>query len=428
MNYNSGYKYNFRINEGGLGYNSIKFRIIINVYDTIKMSDSISKIAALISVFEQPKFFDFISVTALYSTNEKFVIQSDLKTFGLFIVFENLKLTDKISKILVALYLADKVSILDEIKQLNTIISKEEYFSIDDISSLETLINIAEKYKLNDAKNIFAFIQKNETGILMDREPRKAISDFVIGKIDEFDNAFDWIVPFDMMVDWKNSTIQVMPQTESNYVEMPGVDGSIPEYTVYKNRIMNIVAYTKDGLTTLEKEQIKKDIVRILDSTKHETKKMTFTAADTAFDVKYSGAADINEGPSFVKATIPLEAGPYAYPLFEQEVLGSGLLVNNGAIDVGPVNYISSGATNPSFQLGDIVYTWKGTVPANNTLVIDHEAYMCYLEDKFGNRTNALVNLTGDFQRIPKESSVSITALGNTENYLYTTIKERILW
>lgn len=428
MNYNSGYKYNFHVNEGGLGYNSIQYRIIINLYDTIRLNDTISKLAAFISVFERPKFADFITSTALHAANEDFVLETDYKTFGLFTVFENLKISDEMSEVFVALYLADKFPVLDEIKQLNTVITTRENFSIEEIPSIDALITVAEKYKLDYAKKLFTLIQKYETELILDKEPRKAISDFVVGKIDEMDNAFDWIVPFDMMVDWKNSTIQVMPQTESNYIEMPGVDGSIPEYTVYKNRIFNIIAYSQDGLTTYEKEELKKDIVRILDSTKHQTKKLTFQASSTAFDVKYAGAADISEGPSFVKVNIPFEAGPYGYPLFDNEVFGSGLLVNNGAADVGCVNHISGGAVNPSFQLGDVIYRWNGTVPKEETLIIDHESYMCYLEDKFGNRTNALVNLTGNFQRIPKESSVTITALGNTESYLYTTLKERLLW
>ena len=83
---------------------------------------------------------------------------------------------------------------------------------------------------------------------------------------------------------------------------------------------------------------------------------------------------------------------------------------------------------NPSFQLGTITYTWEGTVPEDTTLYIDHNNYTCYLETVKGTRTNVIDKLTGEFQTIPKASSIAITALGNTGDYLVTKLKEKILW
>lgn len=424
MNYNSGYKYNSKFNL----YNSVIYKYIVNVYEVLRLNDAITRRTAFIALFESQKIADYLSTAITWSFDETIEMYDKSDNFVLFDIAEKLNIKDDFSDLVVMLYLMDKVNILDELAYLNAFINQTDSINVKDISNIEAFIEQLDKFGFNESKDLFALISEFESLNISDKNPRKAISDFYIGHQEGFDNAFTWLFPFDMMIDEKNSTIQVMPQTESNYIEMQGVDGSIVENTIYKNRLFNIIAYTKDGLTKFEKEEIKKEITRILDATKHETKKLTVQSADVSFDVKYSGLADIAEGPSFVKATIPLETSPYGYPLFDREVYGSGLILNDGQSNVGCVNYISAGCVNPEFQLGTITYRWNGTVPDNMTLIIDHEAYMCYLESAHGYRKNAITNLTGNFQRIPKESSIVLLANANTENYIRTTLKERILW
>ena len=373
MKYNSGRKYNTRNQEYWFCYNTNTFRFYIEIYEQVNARESAYNIAALLYVLDSSKTVDdFNNIVALIKESENYKLNESVKNEAIY------KITDS--------------------------------YKASDLSSLRTLIAQYDKFSAND------------------RTPVTAVSDFVIGKVDGLDNAYDWITPFNLKVDWVNSSIQVAPQTESSYIEMPGVDGSLVEYTVYKNRMFSIMAYSQQGMTVYEKEMLKKEIGRILDSTKNETKKLTFQSPSISFDAKYSGAADISEGPSFVRATIPLETSPYGYPLFDNETYGSGLIKNGGCADVGCVHKISSGAVNPSFTLGEIKYTWNGTVSSGYTLVINHEDYSCYLEDANGNKTNALTKLTGEFQKIPKESSVALTAHGNTGNYLLTTIKERYIW
>lgn len=429
MDYNKEYYYNLSLDERGLAYNSYNITLVVNVYETINISDDIKYLAALVALFDSAKFSDFIFNTALFEEIEEFDIQdTEYKNLALFEISEKLGILDDLEELIVLLNINENVKYLDELKQLNAILSTEEDLGIEDRNSVDALIRVAEENGLTDAAELFALIKDFETVQMLDREPRKAISDFMIGHIDNFDTAQLWVSQFEMMFDEKNSNIQIMPQAESTYIEMPGVDGSIPEYTVYKNRFFNLIMYSIDGLTIFEKEQLKKEIVRILDATKNETKKLTFQASETSFDVKYSGLAEIKEGPSYIKAVVPFETAPYGYPLFDNIVTGSGLIVNNGIADVGCVNRISSGAVNPSFQLGQITYRWAGTVPAHSTLVIDHEAYMCYLENADGTKTNVLSQLTGEFQKIKKESSIAITASPSTEAFLETSIKEKVLW
>ena len=428
MDYNKSLKYNFSIPDGGATYNSAGIEVLVNLFETLKFLDSHGKVIVQRLITEKISLSDFMEWLILQNESEYFHLDETINNFALFDLIENQGVSDIFSNLLISLFLLDKQNVVDEIRQLNAIIEEKERFDISEFPKIKALVEIADQYGLNEAEKILAYISQFDTVRATDREPRKAVSDFVIGQVEDYDRAFDWIVPFDMKVNWRDSSIQVMPQTESSYIDMPEKDGSIIENTIYKNRLFSIVAYSELGLSIAEKEQLKRDIAQILDATKNSPKKLTFMASDTSFDVQYSGSADITEGPSFVKATIPLESGPYGYPLFEKEVLGTGLLVNDGDADSGCIHKISSGAVNPSFQMGMITYKWSGTVPADTTLYIDHNNYTCYLETVEGTRTNVIDKLTGEFQTIPKASSVAITAFGNTGDYLTTTLKEKILW
>lgn len=428
MKYNEKKKYNLALNEEGLGYNSIKYIFKVNVFDVIDMSDSYLRAIAYIAVSDKLSVSDFLSQHVMHSFNDYFDVLEESKNYALFDFAEKLNVSDPLYKLTTILYLTDNQKGIDVLNYVNALIKKGEDVNLQEKEYIKAFLSILDHSKFSDINNVFALISNFDKLAVNDRDPKKAISDFVIGKADGLDNAYDWIIPFDMKIDWVNSSIQVVPQSQSDYIEQPGVDGSIVENTVYKNRLFSIVAYSNLGMTVYEKEMLKKEIARILDSTKSKTKKLTMQAADISFDVKYSGSAEVSEGPSFVRATIPLEASPYGYPLFDQEVFGTGLLVNDGVKDVGCVNKILSGAVNPSFQMGSITYKFNGTVPADTTLYIDHEAYTCYFETVTGTRTNVYDKLEGDFQKIPKESTVAITAFGDTGDYLVTTLKECYLW
>lgn len=428
MDFNKGYKFNRNIKDGGANYNSSGIAVLLSLYEDASFNDS--KISVFVNkvLTEKVTVSDFLSFSALYSFIDKVEMNDESKNYAMFELLEKLNVADFFDSLVVNLFLNDKVKAIDEISQLVALIEKQEDFKLNEINSIKAIIEIADKYNLNDAQKVFALISNFDRIRAMDRDPLKAISDFIVGQIDDKDKAYDWLDPFDLKIDWRSSSIQYMPQTESSYIEMPYVDGSIIENTTYKNRLFSIVAFSELGLDISEKEQLKYQITRILDSTKDKPKKLTFQASSTSFDVKYSGAAEITEGPSYIKATIPFEASPYGYPLFDKEVAGSGLIVNNGIKDTGCVHTIFSGAVNPSFQLGTITYTWNGTVPPDTKLVIDHNNYTCYLETVEGTRTNVIDKLTGEFQTIPKESSVVLTALGNTAQYIVTSIHEKILW
>ncbi len=427
-NYNTGKLYNFTIATGGTKYDSAQFFILVNLFETMRASDDVKERTVRNILNETANVFLDSTQYALMEFSDELSFSDESSFSALQALSEKFHIKETLEDVIVALYLKEKYKALDEIKALNTLISQQEESKWKDIGTLDVLIKKAEEASLSTASKLLADIKQYEQAIVTDRAPRKAISEFVIGSVEGLDRANEYFSPLNMIFDPDRSSIQVMPQTETTYIEMPYTDGSIPENTVYKNRFFNIVAWSQDGLTTAQKEQLKLDITRVLDSTKNKPKKMTFQKANVSFDVMYSGSAEVKEGPSFVKATLPFEASPYGYPLFDQIIYGSGLIMNRGVVEVGAVNEVSGGCVNPSFQIGSIKYEWAGTVPVNSKLVIDHEALMCYLEDTSGKRQNALTNLTGEFQTIPAGKSVQITASENTKNYLRTSVKEKILW
>lgn len=427
MKYNHGKKYNVTLFNGGLGYNNITPKKIIEAYDTFATSEQSIFLTAEIFNRDEFKISDAINFFALFKHSEEFRMTDEEKLFALYSFEETLKANDKES-VSAFIELLEKFKVLETDLNLKAFFEKEETLKVSEKPFNFAYIKQNDSVKVQDNQKVLVLLSLLDKFYMKDKDPDKAISDFVVGVQDDKDNAYDWLLPFDLIVDWRSSSLQIMPQSESDYIDQPYMDGSIIENTTYKNRSFTFVGYSELGLTIAEKEELKRDIARILDSTKKQSKKLTFQRSSTAFDVKYSGSAVIEEAPSFIKATIPLECSPYGYPLFEQEVEGSGLIVNNGDKESGCVHYITGAITNPSFKLGQITYKWNGTVPYGSTLVINHNDYTCYLIDKHGNKTNAITKLTGAFQSIPAKQSMNITAYNDLPNRLLTKLKEQILW
>jgi hypothetical protein len=405
MNYDSFYAYDYMIGEE-------------NIRDEFYPSDADSSMVLVDDdIFNVMPEFYYIGGANYDSSTTAVIVYAS----------ENININDPLPSTIAIMVSTETVNTSDTQKVFAYLTSADS-FSVSDIEKLFALIDKNEKLSLEELQSTDATIYQFESPYAMDRTPRTAYSDFVIGTQDPYDKAFDWLLPFNMMVDYSQSSIPYMPQVEHDQTEMYGVDGSTLINAEYKNRIFKIVSYSLLGLTKQEKEELKFKICEVLDEIKNASKRITFKNSDTAFDVVYSGASTISEGGSFVKSEIQFESQPYGHPLFDQEVYGSGKLTNNGDTDIGFVNTILSDAVNPEFVIGDITYRWNGTVPKNSKLIIDHTDRSCYIESFDGEKINAIDKLDGKFQLIPQGKSVEITALGNTESFLTTTLRENVLW
>lgn len=423
--------FNRKGTEDGFTWNSRDYIKVFQIGDTFYLSDNISSFIARFILTESNAVSDRVDYFALFDNLSEtfYATDTDASVSILFTMADSFGVKDDLSDFVVLAFLNEKVNLLEDLKTFAQILANDS-INVKDIPSLEVLFNIMEDFGFKELKQeIETFIATHDELGMTDHEPRQAISDFLIGAIEDDDKAFDWLIPFDLRVDWRNTKIQVMPEAEITSIEMPGFDGEIVADTTYKDRLFNIVAFSNDRMTVDQKENLKHRITQILDSTKHQTKKLTIQARSTTFDVKYEGQAEIVSGPSYVKGTIPLHVTPYGYEMFERELYGSGLVDNSaGDTFMRPVHTISGPVTNPAFKLGIVEYVWNGSIPEGTSLVIDHDKMTCYTIDNLGQKINALAKLTGDFQSIKAAGSVVLVADENTENHILTTWRVPVLW
>lgn len=429
-NWNSGYVFNRNADEFGFFWNGADYLLMINLHETLSSVDNLSlKLARLVLNEKFDDVYEQIVISALTKVNEDFKLEDEMSYGTLFYLADSFGIKDEFSDLIVLAFLHDKIDIIEQAKVLSTYLSMSDNINVADITSVDALLNIVDELGLEDLFHSLKFILTMHDGFNMtDRSPRAAISDFIIGVQDELDKAYDWFIPFGMKVDYGETQIQVIPQAELTTIEMPGIDGSIVEDTVYKDRLFQIVTYSELGLTIQEKEELKGKITDILNSTKNKAKKLTIQDRGVSFDVRYEGKADITEGPSFVKSSIPLRVGAYGYDTFEQEVIGSGLILNNGDAPLGVRHTIDGPITNPTFQMGEITYKYVGTIQTGYSLIIDQNLLTCYLKNPNGIKKNAMSNFSGKFQKIPARTSVALNAGVGLETKLKTEWRNRVLW
>lgn len=424
--------FNRKGGEGSFTWNSRDFLLILRMNEIIKTSDTISENLARMVLSEKVlRVYDTILQTVFFGNirEENIIAKDEIQISLLFDLAESIGIKDKITDLIVLAFLHEKYNLIEQVKTFADILARES-INVKEISTVNAFLELMSQFKMEDLRSsVEALLKSHDLFGMTDHEPRQAVSDFMIGAIDDDDRAYDWLIPFDMRVDWGNTEIQIMPEAELTTIEMPGIDGSIVEDSVYKDRLFTIVSYSQDGLTTYEKENLKSRLTQILDATKHQTKKLTVQTRGTSFDVRYQGQAEILDGPSFVKATIPLHTPPYGYELFESDLTGSGLIDNGrGDTPLRPRHTINGPISYPSFTLGAINYVWNGDVPSGYKLVIDHDKMTCFLEDDRGKKTNALASLSGQFQEIEKGKSMALVANSATESHIITEWRCKVLW
>ena len=435
-NYNSGFVYNKLPNDGGFIYNGGVYVVTFRISDEFWSGDAVTRLSCISVVYESARATDARLLTTRYLlTDEVEASDATATARAMFRLTESLRITDAVSAMIASLLVTDRFKMLDSVSRLATLIAKTETAAFREIASVRALVRTIDSFGMSDlAEFIRSIIAIRDTAIASDTDPKTAIADFIIGdpaqvgEGDDLDAAFDWILPFGLMVDWKNSVFPRAPEAESDEIQISGLDGETLEHTRYRNRQFNVVAWSEDDLSQQEKDALIRKITEILDATKNQTKTLTFARTGVSFDVKYDGELNIEEAPSFIRATIPFNASAYGYNRFEKQIDGSGLVQNAGLARVGVINRIAGECENPSFAMGDVDISWTGTIPEGSYLFIDHGKEVCYLQDSFGNKTNARQYLNGEFVKIPVGGTIIITANDCTEAHLSTTWYDKFLW
>lgn len=318
--------------------------------------------------------------------------------------------------------------------------SKQNYDHLYNYNSASSPVNIfspvydsfsfSESVEITKTKSV----SWNENPIYFYDEVWISDTSFSISASSSYDGAYDWFLPLPMKVDWASTSLQVMPTSESEYIDMPNVDGSMVQNTTYKNRAFNFVLYSNDGLTDSEKSDLKQKIAKLLDRTKGGFKKLSVPPSEHYFEVKYSGSASIQDGPSFVKATLPFEVKPYSHPMFQQKISGQGIITNGGLKSCGLLFEISGSISNPSFTVyvsnsRSYSMSFNGDVQSGYRLIIDNESMMCYLIDSYGNKENAITNLNyNNFIKIEPGQTATIIPSASTKSHITCSINESYIW
>lgn len=280
---------------------------------------------------------------------------------------------------------------------------------------------VIERYdglKFSDSSSIdFIGVIHGEEGPLYFYENSGVFeSNFVVGNVGSRDTSVDWFAPIGMKVDWANTSLQVMPTSESEYIDISTLDGSMVQNTIYKNRAFNFVLFSEDGLSDTEKDDLKQKIVKVLDSTKGSFKRLVIQPSEHYFEVKYSGSASIQQGPSFVKATLPFEVKPYSHPMFPESKTHYGTITNKGMKPCGLRVEISGPIDTPRFSASSLSCVWNSSLLDGEKLVIDGESMTCFKISASGEKTNAIKYLEPE----GKDGFVLIQPGESIEVYPYT--------
>lgn len=212
--------------------------------------------------------------------------------------------------------------------------------------------------------------------------------------------------PFDMTIIPNESDISSMPDIREESETIPGKDGEIPLEITYAPRHFDFVLWTKEGLTEIEKEELKAKIADTLNVARKQDCELLFLKTRRTYYVRLAGRFEITqEWATWFECRIPLKAyDPFGYETFERRKRGTFDLRNYGNEDADTTVYISGAIDNPSFVADGVRYYYDGSIPEGAQLVIDSKTQTAYIENKDGEKTNALQGWCGKFLTIPPGS------------------------
>ena len=203
----------------------------------------------------------------------------------------------------------------------------------------------------------------------------------------------------------RDSRHELMPQTRDNTEEIPGRHGEYDFGSELKSRLMELHVATDDGLSQLQKEQLKRTIAKYLNPVAG-TKKMVFLDdMDVEYEVKYAGKIDLTKYTDWMEFTIPFKmCNPFIESTTEHSQTGEGVIVNAGTFETPILIEIPGPATSPTVSVGASVIAYTSTIAAGQTLIIDTDAQTA----KIGS-VNAIAQVTGDIDyMLEPEANVSV--------------------
>jgi phage-related protein len=219
----------------------------------------------------------------------------------------------------------------------------------------------------------------------------------------------------------RDSRHELMPQTRDNTEEIPGKHGEIDFGSGFRSRLLELHVATDEGLSPLQKEQLKRTMAKYLNPVVG-TKKMVFLDdMDVEYEVKYSGKIDLTKYTDWMEFTIPFKMNnPFIESTAEHAQTGVGVIVNEGTFETPILIEIPGPATSPTVSMGTTVIAYASTIAAGQSLIIDTGAQTA----KIGS-VNVIAQVSGDIDyllepgvNISVVPSVSTTVVKWKDKYL----------
>jgi len=201
------------------------------------------------------------------------------------------------------------------------------------------------------------------------------------------------------------SQITLLAPTENSIEEIQGIDGELDFGTYLKNgeyRLRGIVEY--DNIEN--KNSIIDSIVSHFISCMEKQPLIFEVMPDKMTYARIIEKPEFIPYPTWVDVRFTLKLDPFWYSTDENNLIGSGTLVNRGTCETGLIVEFDGPAINPTLTIGNEVLNYNGNIPDGQKLIIDTDKQTA----KIGNN-NALANYNGIFPLLsPGETKVTASS------------------
>ena len=205
------------------------------------------------------------------------------------------------------------------------------------------------------------------------------------------------------LINLNESTIPSMPEATETSIKVAGRDGDVPLNTTYEPISFDLVCYTEDNLSVLEKSENEAKVNLFLNSIKNKTKKFAIERDMKFYDIKYNGSLTRTNYPAHLKFSIPFKSSEsYAKDLKDKMIIGNSTEESNTISSVGALFTIRGPATMPIISLNDYSMEYNTSILEGARIEIDSNKSTITHINSDGVKTNVMKHYNHQFPKIEK--------------------------
>ena len=278
-------------------------------------------------------------------------------------------------------------------------------------------------YLYNGTSNIYT---EDEIAPKIEVEIKKIVEDY-----DAYiSNEGYFIIPeYDIkyLINLNESNIPSMPEATETSIKVAGRDGDVPLNTTYEPISFDLVCYTEDNLSVLEKSENEAKVNLFLNSIKNKTKKFAIERDMKFYDIKYNGSLTRTNYPAHLKFSIPFKSSDsYAKDLKDKMIVGNSSEESNTINNVGALFTIKGPATMPIISLNDYSMEYSTSILEGARIEIDSNKSTITHINSDGVKTNVMKYYNHQFPKI--ENGINILkVLSGVNNSNQVNVKWRDL-